>query len=119
MKTRVLISMSAELAKLCAVEDPPSSAPDEIERRKARLHNLKMSPLGEQGRAAALGAVAVPLMGTLGRAISGDSPKHLGRKLVAEAVSGAIGGGAVPLMRNRVERAVESNKIKALEKPHA
>ena len=103
-------AMREELTKLCGEESA-------LERSQKRLEVLRRSPVGEQARGAAIGAAAGPLLGTLNRAISGDnSPKNLKRKLVAEAVGGALTGGALPILKNRTERGVEIRRQKKLER---
>ncbi len=84
---------------------------DDIQKQK-KLDALNRTTVGEHTRGALIGAATAPVLGTISRALSGDMrPKSLGRKMLAEATNGALVGGIVPLLKNRVERKVTATGL--------
>lgn len=69
---------------------------------------------GQLARYTAIGAAAGPSVKTLGRVIESGPKGALGspRRLAAEAVGGALTTGAIPLVRQHLERQVQKNTLK-------
>ena len=97
-----------ELVKLGAISD------EEARRSLDRYNQLEKSqPTGTQvARYGALGAGAGALMHGVGRAIEGGTRSITRRSLGGAAVTGAIGMGAVPLVRNALDRGAEKGTLK-------
>jgi hypothetical protein len=117
----VMPSMLDELVKLCAMKFVVEEGTVKMARVTAqqaqqslqRLDELQDLRGGELARGAGVGAAAGPAIGLGGRLISGArSPKHLARQVAADAFTGAAFGGAIPFLRNKLEREVEKEKLK-------
>jgi len=101
-----------ELQKLGAVSDEQAKASLD------RLESLEKSKptLGQVGRYAGLGAITAPAMGLIGSAIAKKPYVHaggsLGRVLASDAAKGALGMGAMPLLRSHLDRRAEIGTLK-------
>lgn len=114
-----------ELAKLGAISDEQAAAAldryESLEKGKPTLAQL--------GRYAALGAVAGPTIAAVGNAMRGGrsaghsllghlagakEPGALGavRALAGSATTGALGSGAIPLVRSQLDRRAEMGTLK-------
>lgn len=126
-----LASMVEELLALGAITNNQAIALDKtaenIPATEARysLRRLKRleegrPTLDQLGRGAAVGAVVGPLAALAGRAIAGKAvraptdqqllPKT--RQLLAQAGSGAVFGGGMPALTNKIEREAEIKTLK-------
>jgi len=103
-----------EMRKLCAMTT------EQARQSLSRLETLKKQPTGELARGAAVGAIAAPLLGVVTRRVRGGEPVAAGlralmakggRNLAADAITGATYGGAVPAVRNLLERKVETERL--------
>ena len=102
-------SMLEELTKICADDITQSEA----RRSLARLKSLESQRTGELLRGAGVGAAAGPVIGAVGRAVSGAAkPRKLLRDVASQAATGAMFGGALPFARTQLERAVEREHLK-------
>jgi len=123
-------SFSDEFLKLAAVTR------EEAEASLQRIQDLKKNVPGELARSASTGAVFAPLAGLATRAIWGKQKwlkpemagkvsikrpwelakavdwSNIGRTAGQEATMGALGFGALPVIRGRVERNVAEEKLK-------
>lgn len=120
------ISMDAffsELAKVGAISDEQARGSlerlDTLERNKPTM--------GQVGRYAGLGAVTAPAMGMIGNAIrsggralvEGGTVKDKLRNVAADAAKGAVGMGAMPLLRSHLDRRAEIGTLKNyMQQPH-
>ena len=98
-----------ELTKLGAISD------DQARRSLDRLDQLdknKPTP-GQVARYGALGAGAGALGHVVSRAIEGGERAVTRRSILGSAASGAIGMGAVPLVRGALDRHAEKKTLKA------
>jgi hypothetical protein len=83
---------------------------DALERNKPTV--------GQAGRYGALGAVGGAAIGGIGNAIEhggalkGATPRAKLLNVGANAVKGALGGGAIPLMRNQLDRHAEVGTLR-------
>jgi len=117
-------AMLDELAKLGAISD------EQAQRSLERYESLqKASPTtGQVGRYAALGAVAGPAIAAVGQAVRGGraegvsrvghllGAKKVGdsalRSLAANSATGAVSSGAIPLLRQHMDRHAEMHTLK-------
>ena len=115
MPSSYKLSCVRELLKLGAV------SPEEAQQAMDNIESLqKAAPTPRlMGQYAALGAAAAPVMGALGSVIQkrpyfGDAVGALakGRVVAGDAVKGAIGMGAIPLARARLQRGEAVGKLK-------
>lgn len=120
------ISMDAffsELAKIGAISDEQARGSlerlDTLERNKPTM--------GQMGRYAGLGAVTAPAMGMISTAIrsggkalvEGGTVKDKLRSVAADAAKGAVGMGAMPLLRSHLDRRAEVGTLKNyMQQPH-
>ena len=97
-----------ELEKISAVSD------EEARRSLDRLDQLEKSkPTGGQvARYGALGAGAGALGHVVSRAIEGGERSVTRRSALGAAAAGAIGMGAVPLVRGALDRHAEKGTLK-------
>jgi hypothetical protein len=103
-----------ELEKLGAISD------EHARRSLDRLDQLdKNKPtVGQVGRYGALGAGAGALGHVVSRAIEGGGHAVTRRSALGAAAAGAIGMGAVPLVRGALDRHAEKKTLKAyLDQP--
>lgn len=105
--------MVDQILKLAGIQ------PEEARRSLDRLESLdKNKPnAGQVGRYAALGAAAGPALGVVRNVIEGgkkwhDFGGHPVRGALAAAATGAIASGAVPLVREELDRKAELHKLK-------
>lgn len=98
-----------ELLKLGAISD--AEAQKSIDRLEA-LEKAKPSG-GQVARYGALGAGAGALGHVVSRAIEGGERAVTRRSALGAAASGAIGMGAVPLVRGALDRHAETGKLKS------
>lgn len=98
-----------ELVKLGAVSD------EQARRSLDRLDQLdKNKPtMGQVGRYGALGAGAGALGHVVSRAIEGGARTVTKRSALGAAAAGAIGMGAVPLVRGALDRHAEKKTLKS------
>lgn len=125
MKTVTSSALYAELAKLGTISD------EQAAKSLDRYESLeRSSPTVRQGlRYAAIGAVAGPAIRAVGQAIRGGRRSgvsmlgHLAgadlpgtgnalRSLASNAAGGAIGSGAIPLIRGQMDRQAEMGTLK-------
>jgi hypothetical protein len=103
-----------ELSKLGAVSDEQAEA---ALRRLDTLERNKTTP-GRVARYAAIGATAAPAIGAVGSVISGQNPfkglSHVGkiRHVAAQAATGALGAGAIPVIQGHLDRKGEEKVLK-------
>ena len=107
-----------ELEKLGAI------SPEEAEHAYNRLGDLERNKptLGQAARYGGLGAVTGTAIGALGTSIAGGAKAVRGsglRGAAAGAVTGALASGAVPLMRNQLDRKAEERTLKKFLKQDA
>jgi hypothetical protein len=105
----LVVSFFDELEKLGAVSD------DQARRSLDRLDQLeKNTPTpGQVGRYGALGAGAGALGHVVSRAIEGGAKGITRRSALGAAAAGAIGMGAVPLVRGALDRHAEKKTLSA------
>jgi hypothetical protein len=99
----------SELAKLGAVSE------QEARRSLDRLDALEQAKptVGQVGRYGALGAGAGAVTHMLGRAVEGNTKSPITpRSVGSAALTGAIGMGAVPLVRGMLDRAAEKRTLR-------
>lgn len=80
---------------------------DQLEQSKPTLH--------QAARYGAIGAIAGPAISTAGKLLSGNpviSGKGVARTLAGEAMKGALGGGAMPLITNQLDRKSEIGTLR-------
>lgn len=108
---------------------------EEAERSLGKLKSIEENrDLGALGRAAATGAAFMPVAGAVSRVIGGSSRimkpgakfnvrkplgslkavnwGGLGREAASDAAMGALGGGALPLLREKVETSAQKEKLR-------
>lgn len=108
---------------------------DEAERSLGKLKDIEDSQdMGALGRSAATGAAIMPVAGLAARGVAGTQKllkpgakikgrnplslakaidwKSLGRQGAADSMYGAIGGGALPLAREKVETTAQKEKLR-------
>jgi len=110
----------ATAGQLEAVRKYAAVSEDEARRSLDRLDALERNrpTVGQAGRYGALGAAGGGLIGAAGNLIEhgsplkGATPKGKALNLAASAVKGAIGGGAIPLARNQLDRRAETGTLK-------
>jgi len=105
-----------EMVKLGTISDA------EAQKAIDRLESLEKSKptAGQVGRYGALGAVGGALTKVLGHTIEHGVGGLKPRSLAASAATGAVGSGAIPLVRAALDRKAEEHKIKKyLEQEHA
>lgn len=97
-----------ELEKLGAV------SADEARRSFDQLQALDQSKptLGQVARYGLLGAAAAPAVHAIGNLVEGKPPIEGMRELAGQAVKGAIGMGAVPLLRQHLDRRAAYGRLK-------
>ena len=112
------ISFYDELQKLGMISDEQAN---ESVHRLETLERAKPT-IGQVGRYAGLGAITAPVMGLAASAISKKPYVHaggsLGRVLAGDALKGAIGMGAMPLLRSHLDRQAETGTIKKYLNEH-
>jgi Domain of unknown function (DUF6321) len=127
-----MVSMVDELAKLGTISD------EEAAKALERYESLERGTptRGQVARYAALGAVAGPVIGAAGKAIAGGrapgesmarfltgakAPGALGivRGVAGDAAKGAISAGAVPLIRQHLDRKAEMGTLREYMKERA
>jgi hypothetical protein len=118
-------AMLDELSKLGTVSD------EEAQKALKRYESLEEGTpsAGQVARYAGLGAVAGPAVNAVGNAIrggrgkgqslvghlvgaKGKSPGAIARGLAGSAVTGAIGSGAIPLVRDHLDRRAEMGTLR-------
>lgn len=84
-----------------------------------RLKSLDQQNYGELSRGAAIGTLVAPVFGAAHRTISSGlaaagsgGPQGIARRAAADALQGAVYGGAIPYVRNRLERHVARQNLK-------
>lgn len=106
-----------ELQKLGFVS--PAQAEDAMQRLDSLEHGAPTA--GQLARAAGLGAVAAPAVHVMGRLIAkgpkgvfepGAGAAGIARDIASHAAKGAIGGGALPIVQQRVEERAEMNTLR-------
>lgn len=102
-----------ELEKLGAISD------EQARRSLDRLDSLEKSKptMGQVGRYAALGAAAGPAIGAASNVLKGKNPLDFStgnkmRGVIGEAAKGALGMGAVPLVRSHLDRRAEKSTLR-------
>lgn len=117
-------SLFDELQKLGAVD------PEEARRALDKLDTLEKTKAdpAQVARYSALGAVAGPTAGAVGDIISGTKPFGMGagggvkgvlRNIAAQSAKGAIGLGAVPLVRHALDRKAEMGTLQQYMRENA
>ncbi len=105
---------AAELEKQAAVSI------DDARRSLDRLDTLERNAptvrqVGRYGAVGGLGGAAIGAIGNSiehGSALKGATPKAKALNLAANTVKGALGGGALPLMRTTLDRRAEKNTLR-------
>lgn len=105
---------AVELAKAAAVTT------EQARRSLDRLDTLERNKptLGQVGRYGGIGALGGAAAGAVGNAIEhgsalkGATPKAKVLNLAASAAKGAIGGGALPLLRSHSDRRAETGTLR-------
>lgn len=108
-------SFQAEALRKCA-----AVSEEQARRSLDRLDALERNKptVGQAGRYGALGAIGGSAIGAIGNAIEhgsalkGATPKAKLLNVGANAVKGALGGGAIPLMRNQLDRHAEVGTLR-------
>ena len=102
-------SLFDELLKLGAVSD------EQARRSLDRLDQLEQNKptTGQVARYGALGGAAGATMQAVGRAVEGTHGSITPRSLASAAATGAIGMGAMPLIRSALDRHTERKTLKA------
>jgi hypothetical protein len=103
-------SLMDELEKVGTIsEEQARRALDQYEGLEASKPTL-----GQVGRYAALGAVAAPAVGALGDVVYGAPVfgGKIGRGIASSAVKGALGSGAIPLVRQQWDRHVAKSTLR-------
>jgi len=119
----VTADQALALAKSAAV------SPDAARRSLDRLDTLERNKpnVGQVARYGGIGALGGAAAGALGNAIEhgtalkGATPKAKALNLVSAAAKGAIGGGALPLLRSHSDRHAEMGTLRKFmqESPNA
>jgi len=122
----VTSSQALDLAKYATV------SPEQARRSLDRLDTLEQSKptvrqLGRYGGIGAVGGAAIGAMGNAiehGGALRGATPKAKLLNVAANSVKGALGGGAIPLVRSGLDRRAEQGTLRKFMRenpgePHA
>ena len=117
-KKEASIAFYSEIQKLGMISDEQAN---ESVHRLETLERAKPTA-GQMGRYAGLGALTAPALGLAASAITKKPYVHsggsVGRVLAGDALKGAVGMGAVPLLRNHMDRQAEAGTIKKYLKEH-
>jgi len=117
----VLPQQALDLAKYAEV------SPEHARRSLDRLDALEQNKptRGQAARYGAIGALGGAGIGAIGHLIEGGSPvkgatpKAKLLNLGANAAKGALGGGAIPLVRNTMDRHAEAGTLRKYMKENA
>lgn len=110
----VLPRQALDLAKFAEIS--PEHASRSLDRLNALEQNKPtVRQAGRYGAIGALGGAGIGAVGHLiehGSALKGATPKAKLLNLGANAVKGALGGGAIPLVRNAMDRRAEVGTLR-------
>lgn len=124
----IKLACARELVRLNVITPTMASAmvksasisPDQARRSLDRLDSLERSKptLGQVGRYGMIGGLGGAAIGAVGNAIEGGSalkgatPKAKMLNVAANAAKGALGGGALPLLRAHSDRHAEMGTLR-------
>ncbi len=111
------VSFLDELVKQAVLDDVGAK------RSLERYESLeKATPtIKEIGRYSALGAVSGPTISAVGDIIKGEKPfgaglglnkKQIARRILSDSFKGAVGSGAIPLIRHQLDRGAELRELR-------
>lgn len=130
----MLIPFSSFVDEFCKLAAQPVSK-EEADKSLNRLRQIEQfHDIGTIGRSAAVGSAVMPVANMAARTVAGTQQflkpgatpslrnpasiaksinwQRLGRQATADAMAGSIGGGLLPLARERVETNAQKAKLK-------